>query len=144
MTIELDGLLVTVRADLAPVDRAIAGLDQTLAGLDARASSTLDSLSAAANQHLSEASAASSRDLSGLANSAEAALVDLGRAGAVAMDELEGVLGRTLQTGRLGFEDLRSVAASTLDAIAQSALDSLGGVFDRLFARDGLGGLFGG
>lgn len=51
---------------------------------------------------------------------------------------LENALARALRTGKLGFEDLKRVALSTLAEIAGAAIR---GGLDRLFGKGGIGGL---
>lgn len=114
MTIELDALVVTLRADSRPLQK----------DLDAAASQlqTLDGLARAPQSALADT-----------AQQAQQMNEILSQTTTTVFEGLNTALSRFLETGRLTFSDLRSIALSALEDIAQS-----------IFSQFGLGGAGGG
>jgi len=114
MTIELDTLVVTLRADSRALQKdldAAAGQLQALEGL-ARAPQAALADTALRAQQMNES---------------------LSQTTSTVFEGLNSALSKFLETGRLTFSDLRSIALSALEGIAQS-----------IFSQFGLGGAGGG
>ncbi|GER05042.1 hypothetical protein JCM17846_27240 [Iodidimonas nitroreducens] len=106
MTTELDALVVSLRADTRQFRADIAQAQSAMSDLEAMVTLPQDAM----GQRLSQLA-----DLSG-------AIDQSVRSSFSGLDQL---LSRFVETGKLSFDDLRSVALSALNDIAQAALQSL-------------------